>query len=241
MNTLLAPQYLQWLLQGFVVTIVLSLLVAGAALVLGFGLCMARLSPLRLLSWPARAALSLLRNTPLLVQLFFWYFGALSLLPEAARDWLNQPHHLHLWLFGLRWPPFEYLAGFIGLSLYSAAFIAEEFRAGVRGIPKGQTLAASALGLGPWLRWRHVILPQAVRIALPPLAGQAMNIVKNSSLAMAIGVAELSYMARQVESQTFLAFQSFAVATALYMAVILLIELATAGWQRRRRVRVAAA
>lgn len=232
---MLAPQYLQWLLQGFAVTVMLSALVTVTAVVLGFALCIARLSSLRVLSWPARAWLSLLRNTPLLVQLFFWYFGALSLLPVEWRVWLNTPHHLHLWLFGLRWPAFEYLAAFIGLSLYSAAFIAEEFRAGVRGVPAGQTLAASALGLGPWQRWRYVILPQAVRIALPPLAGQAMNIVKNSSLAMAIGVAELSYMARQVESQTFQAFQSFAVATVLYMVLILSMEAGLAWWQQRSR------
>lgn len=233
-GVLLAPQYLHWLWQGLVVTVVLSLLVTASAAVLGFGLCMARLSPLRVLAWPARAWLSLLRNTPLLVQLFFWYFGALSLLPEAWRAWLNTPHHLHLWLFGLRWPPFEYLAAFVGLSLYSATFFAEEFRAGLRGVPPGQRMAAQALGLGPWQVWRHVLLPQALRIALPPLAGQAMNVVKNTSLAMAVGVAELSYMARQVESQTFQAFQSFAVATLLYMALIALIELATWGWQRRQ-------
>jgi polar amino acid transport system permease protein len=231
MESLLAPQYLQWLLQGCLVTVVLSAVVTVLATVLGFGLCMARLSPLRLARWPARAWLSLMRNTPLLVQLFFWYFGALALLPEGWRVWLNAPHHLHLWLFGLRWPPFEYLAAGLGLALYSAAFIAEEFRAGVNGVPGGQVQAATALGLRPWQRWRHVILPQALRIALPTLAGQAMNIVKNSSLAMAIGVAELSYMTRQVESQTFQAFQAFAVATALYMALVLLIETGS-GWLR---------
>ena len=234
LTAMLAPQYLQWLLQGLTVTVALSAAVTVAALVLGFGLCLARLSPARLLRWPARAWLSLMRNTPLLVQLFFWYFGALALLPAGLRDWLNQPHHVHLWLLGLRWPPFEYLAAFVGLALYSAAFFAEEFRAGIRGVPRGQVLAAAALGLRPAQRWRHVVLPQAVRIALPPLAGQAMQVVKNSSLAMAIGVAELSYMARQVESQTFQAFQAFAVATLLYMAVIALIELAAAGLGRRR-------
>ncbi|MET0329160.1 MAG: amino acid ABC transporter permease [Luteimonas sp.] len=236
MSAVLAPQYLQWLLQGLLVTVVLSAVVIVASLPLGFGLCLARLSPHRGLRWPALAWLSLMRNTPLLVQLFFWYFGALTLLPEGLRTWLNQPHHLHLWLFGLRWPPFEYVATCVGLTLYSAAFFAEEFRAGVRGVPRGQVAAAAALGLRPAQRWRHVILPQAVRIALPPLAGQAMQVVKNSSLAMAVGVAELSYMARQVESQSFQAFQAFAVATLLYMAVIVLIEAAAAGARRQRRL-----
>ncbi len=230
----LAPEYLHWLLQGARTTLLLSALVAAAAIPLGFVLCMARLSPLAWLTRPARLVLSVLRNTPLLVQLFFWYFGALALLPESWRRWLNSAHHLHVGLFGLDWPPFEYLAGFVGLALYSAAFIAEEFRAGVRAVPAGQWLAAQALGLTPLQRWRFVILPQALRVALSPLAGQLMNIVKNSSLCMAIGVAELSYMARQVESQTFQAFASFAVATLLYMLIIASLELASVLLERRR-------
>lgn len=230
----LAPEYLHWLLQGARTTLLLSALVAAAAIPLGFALCMARLSPLAWLRRPARLVLSVLRNTPLLVQLFFWYFGALALLPERWRLWLNSAHQLHLGLFGLDWPPFEYLAGFVGLALYSAAFIAEEFRAGVRAVPAGQWLAAQALGLTPLQRWRFVILPQALRVALSPLAGQLMNIVKNSSLCMAIGVAELSYMARQVESQTFQAFASFAVATLLYMLIIASLELASVLLERRR-------
>src|SRR5690606_11441268 len=132
-------------------------------------------------------------------------FGAAALLPSAWRQWLNSAHHWELasWGPGLSWPSFEVLAGFVGLTLYSAAFMAEEFRAGVRGVPAGQVVAARALGLRPIQVWRHVVLPQAVRIALPPLLGQVMNVVKNSSLTMAIGLAELSYAARQVETETF--------------------------------------
>lgn len=230
----LDPVYLQWLWQGFAVTVALSLLVVLAAMPLGFALCIARISSKAWWSRPARAWLSVFRNTPLLVQLFFWYFGVSAWLPEAWKPWLNAPHHWDLWLFGLRWPPFEYLAGFVGLTLYSAAFIAEEFRAGVRGVPAGQVVAASALGLRPLQVWRHVVLPQAVHNAFPPLLGQVMNIVKNSSLAMAIGVAELSYAARQVESQTFQAFQVFAVATALYVLLAAVIEVIGQVATRRR-------
>lgn len=232
-ESLLAPQYLQWLLQGFAVTVALSLLVVLAAMPLGFALCIARISSAWWWARPARAWLSVFRNTPLLVQLFFWYFGVSAWLPDSWKRWLNAPHRLELWWFGLHWPPFEYLAGFVGLALYSAAFIAEEFRAGVRGVPAGQVAAASALGLRPLQVWRHVILPQAVHNAFPPLLGQVMNIVKNSSLTMAIGVAELSYAARQVESQSFQAFQVFAVATALYVLTIAAVEVAGQYWKRR--------
>lgn len=233
-DELLAPKYLGWLIDGFGVTLVLSVLVSIAATVFGLALCLARVARSPFWSWPARAWLSVFRNTPLLVQLFFWYFGASALMPEALLGWLNTPHRWDLVLFGLRWPSFEYLAGFFGLTLYTAAFIAEEFRAGVRGVPAGQIAAAQALGLDRLQVWLHVVMPQAFRIALPPLLGQYMNAVKNSSLTMAIGLAELSYASRQVETETFKTFQAFGVATVLYIGTIVVIELAGQWLQRRR-------
>ncbi|ENO86081.1 amino acid ABC transporter permease [Thauera linaloolentis] len=234
LDELLAPKYLGWLIEGFGVTLLLSALVSVAATALGLALCLGRIAPSRLWSWPARAWLSVFRNTPLLVQLFFWYFGASALMPEGLLIWLNTPHHWDLALFGVRWPSFEYLAGFFGLTLYTAAFIAEEFRSGVRGVPAGQIAAAQALGFTPLQVWLNVVMPQAFRISLPPLLGQYMNAVKNSSLTMAIGLAELSYASRQVETETFKTFQAFGVATALYILTIIVIELAGQWLQRRR-------
>jgi len=231
---MLAPEYLHWLLQGAVVTLLLSAAVLLAALPLGFLACVARLSPGKVLANATAGLLALLRNSPLLVQLFFWYFAVPALLPAAVREWLNTPHTLAPALFGLQWPPLEYLAAFIGLVVYASAFIAEEFRAGIGAVPPGQRLAARALGMSEAQTWQRVVLPQALRIVRSPLLGQAMNVVKNTSLAMTIGVAELSYMARQVESQTFQAFQAFAVATAMYVAIIALLELANAGLAPRR-------
>lgn len=234
LDELLAPKYLGWLIGGFGVTLLLSALVSVAASVLGLGLCLARVAHSPLWSWPARAWLSVFRNTPLLVQLFFWYFGASALMPENLLIWLNTPHEWDLKLFGVRWPSFEYLAGFFGLTLYTAAFIAEEFRSGVRGVPAGQVAAAQALGFTPLQVWLNVVMPQAFRISLPPLLGQYMNAVKNSSLTMAIGLAELSYASRQVETETFKTFQAFGIATTLYIATIVVIELAGQWLQRRR-------
>jgi polar amino acid transport system permease protein len=233
LDTLLAPRYLAWLLDGFVVTLLLSALVSIAALLLGLLVCVMRMSASRLLAWPARLYLSIFRNTPLLVQLFFWYFGVAAVLPESWMLWLNTSHRLSLGIAGIVWPPFEYLAGFIGLTLYSTAFIAEEFRSGVRGVGAGQYAAAASLGLNPRQIWLRVVMPQAVRIALPPLLGQVMNIIKNSSLTMAIGVAELSYASRQVETETFKAFQAFGVATVLYALTIAVIEVVGQQLQRR--------
>ena len=221
---LLAPHYLHWLLDGFVLTLILSLLTCVFATGLGFLLCLARLSSARLWSWPARAYLSLFRNTPLLVQLFFWYFGVTAMLPEGWVMWLNQPRSLSLGFFELQWPSFEFIAGFWGLMLYTAAFICEEFRAGVSSVRIEQRAAGLALGFTTAQVWRYIVFPQAIRTALVPLLGQYINALKNSSLTMAIGLAELSYASRQVETETFKTFQAFGFATLLYVASIALIE-----------------
>ena len=234
---LLAPQYLGWLWHGFWVTIGLSLCVCVAATLGGFALCVARLQGRGVVQWAARVYLSVFRNTPLLVQLFFWYFGASAFLPEGFLPWLNTPRQIEVAGLALRWPSFEFIAGFFGLTLFTAAFIADEFRAGVQGVGAGQRAAAAALGLTPLQAWRHVILPQALHNAFSPLVGQYMNAVKNSSLTMAIGLAELSYASRQVETQTFKTFQAFGIATLLYLLLIAAMEAASQLWQRRGRFR----
>ncbi len=230
---LLAPQYLRWLLDGFLLTLGLALLSCLLATLIGAPLAIARLSRRRLLSWPARAYLALFRNTPLLVQLFFWHFGVPALLPEALVSWLNTPHETPL----LDWPSFEFLAGAWGLTLYTSAFVAEEFRAGIASVRPEQRAAGLALGLTQRQVWRVVVLPQALRTALPPLLGQYMNALKNSSLAMAIGLAELSYASRQVETETFKTFQAFGIATLLYIGAIALIEAFGQALQQTRRYR----
>ncbi|WP_311181401.1 amino acid ABC transporter permease [Pseudomonas aeruginosa] len=230
---LLAPQYLRWLLDGFLLTLGLALLSCLLATLIGAPLAIARLSRRRLLSWPARAYLALFRNTPLLVQLFFWYFGVPALLPEALVSWLNTPHETPL----LDWPSFEFLAGAWGLTLYTSAFVAEEFRAGIASVRPEQRAAGLALGLTQRQVWRVVVLPQALRTALPPLLGQYMNALKNSSLAMAIGLAELSYASRQVETETFKTLQAFGIATLLYIGAIALIEAFGQALQQTRRYR----
>ncbi|KVL84334.1 amino acid ABC transporter permease [Burkholderia stagnalis] len=232
----LAPKYLSWLWQGFLLT--LGLAAASAIAATAGGLVLAILRHARHRAWRAAAAAYVVtfRNTPLLVQLLFWYFGVASLLPDTWVAWLNARHAWHAGPVTLAWPSFEFVAGWVGLSAYTAAFVAEECEAGLRGVPGAQRDAAVALGLTPLQALRYVILPQAVRIALPPLFGQYMNLVKNSSLAMAIGVAELSYASRQVETETFKTFAAFGVATVLYIAAAAVIEAvayAAARWRDR--------
>jgi polar amino acid transport system permease protein len=225
---LLAPRYLGWLLDGWLTTVWTSLLVSAGATALGIVIAAGRSSHRPALLRATGAYVSLFRNTPLLVQLFFWYFGAPAVLPEAVREWVYAGHVLS----------FELLSALVGLTLYAAAYVGEDIRSGIRGVPVGQTLAASALGFTRAQVMSQVVLPQALRIALPPLLGQYMNIVKNTSLAMAVGLVELSYTSRQVEAETFKTFQAFGFATLLYIVTIGAIEL-LAAWASRRQGRPA--
>jgi polar amino acid transport system permease protein len=224
----LAPKYLLWMWRGFQTTLLLSAVTVLLSTLLGLLLAAAHgaddgnnYRPLRA---AAIAFTSLFRNTPLLVQLLFWYFGLPSLFADGWMEWLNATHSLDLGVLTLNWPSFEFLAAMFGLVLYSTAYISEEIRAGIRGVPASQTLAAAAIGLTPVQVQRYIVLPQAVRLVLPPLLGQYMNILKNTSLTMGIGLAELSYTSRQVEAETFRTFQAFGVATLLYIAAIAVIE-----------------
>ncbi|WP_321843915.1 amino acid ABC transporter permease [Paraburkholderia bannensis] len=232
MHSWLEPKYFAWLEQGLVVTVLLSACAGLCATLLGFVLAIARTARSAALARVAALYVFVFRNSPLLVQLMFWYFGAAALLPPDWMTWLNSAHGVSWGPFALHWPSFELLAGWIGLTCYTTAFIAEEFRAGMRGVSEAQAQAAAALGMGRLSALRYVILPQALRIATPPLAGQYMNLVKNSSLAMAIGVAELSYMSRQVDTETFKTFQAFGIATVFYVLTIAVIEVALVVWQR---------
>ena len=223
-DQLLAPKYLLWMWHGFQTTLLLSAVTVLLSTLLGLLLAAAYGAHYRLLRAAAVSFTSLFRNTPLLVQLLFWYFGLPSLFADGWMEWLNATHRLDLGVLTLSWPSFEFLAAMFGLMLYSTAYVSEEIRAGIRGVAASQTLAGAALGLTPVQVQRYIVLPQAVRIALPPLLGQYMNILKNTSLTMGIGLAELSYTSRQVEAETFRTFQAFGVATLLYIAAIAVIE-----------------
>ncbi|KST59562.1 amino acid ABC transporter permease [Methylobacterium sp. GXS13] len=230
---LLAPRYLIWLLQGFGVTLALSAAVCVAGTILGLALCCLRAVGGRLARAGTTACVGLIRNTPLLVQLFFWYFGAAALTPAPLTAWLNSPHGLPLGPTALTWPAYETLAGFFGLTLYTAAYIAEECRAGLNGIRAAQREAAVALGLTDLQVFRHIALPLALRIAWLPVVGQYLNTIKNTSLTMTIGLAELSYAAREVETESFLAFQAFGIATLLYVGAVAAVEAAGHAVARR--------
>lgn len=234
---LLAPRYLVWLLQGFGVTLALSAAVCVAGTVLGLSACCLREAGSASARRVVSAGIGLIRNTPLLVQLFVWYFAVAALLPIRLTVWLSTPHRLELGVGALHWPAYETVAGFCGLTLYAAAYIAEEGRAGINGVRPGQREAALALGFTPVQAFRHVVLPQALRIVWLPIVGQYLNTIKNTSLTMTIGLAELSYASRQVETETFRTVQAFGLATLLYVGAVAAVE--SAGQVLARRYRPA--
>ncbi len=199
-------KYLEWLVSGLKVTLQLSTVSIALSFLLGLVIAVMRMSPVRPLRWLAHGYLEFFRNTPLLVQIFFWYFGSYKVLPQAVNDWLTATN-------------FEFAAAVIALTIYTSAFIAEDIRSGVLSIPKEQMEAARSSGFSYLAAMRHIILPQAVRITVPPLVNQFLNLAKNSSLAMTIGVAELTYQARQVESYTFKGFEAFTAATVVYVVL----------------------
>ncbi|HJV67274.1 MAG TPA: amino acid ABC transporter permease [Geomonas sp.] len=213
-------KYFEWLVSGVKVTLELSALSIVLAFLLGLFIAVLRMSQVKPVRWIASAYLEFFRNTPLLVQIFFWYFGSYKVLPQPVNDWLTNTN-------------FEFAAAVIALTIYTSAFIAEDIRSGILSIPKEQMEAARSAGFSYLRSMQYIILPQAVRITVPPLVNQFLNLAKNSSLAMTIGVAELTYQARQVESYTFKGFEAFTAATVVYLGISVIITWLVHQYDRR--------
>ena len=203
MSLLDASQY-QLLLSGMVVTVQLFLVAWVMAFTIAVTLVVVRATNLAPCRWVVDAYVEYHRNVPLLVQVLFWYFGMPELLPEGFRMWLYE-HNAEMSLAA------------IALALGSAAYIAEDIRSGLRAIPGTQFEAARALGASYLQCMRYVIVPQALRISIPPLVGRALLLFKNTSVAMAIGVMELTYQAREIENETYRTFATFGAATIMYL------------------------
>jgi polar amino acid transport system permease protein len=201
-----------WLLRGLILTIEITLISTIISLILGTLFGIARLSQFKPLYYFSTAFVEFFRNTPLLVQLFFWYFAFPLGVPETVREFLYD-HNFELW------------AATGGLSIYTSAFIAEVVRAGIQAIPRGHLEAAASSGLSRIQALRFVILPQAFRIIIPPLGSELLNNMKNSSLAMVIGVADLCWQAQQIESFTFRGFEATTAATVIYLSLSLIISM----------------
>jgi|GraSoiStandDraft_48_1057284.scaffolds.fasta_scaffold16312_4 general L-amino acid transport system permease protein len=227
------------------------------ATLLGTLIGLARLSHNLLLRALSTAYVELLRNVPLLVQLLMWYFALTELLP-ASSDALQLAPGVFLSKSGLSFPWWEagafewpvaseitisggasvtpeFLAVLLGLATYTAAFVAETVRAGVQSVSSGQVHAALSMGLTPRQSLRYIVMPQALRVIVPSMTNQYLNLTKNSSLAVAIGYPDLVSVANTALNQTGRAFECIAV----IMAVYLLLSLLTSALMNRYNARVA--
>jgi len=210
----------QWLLSGLIVTLELSALAWILAVALGIVSGALRTVKFRPLRAVATFYVEFFRNVPLLVWMFFWYFGVPPFLPEVIREWM----------FG---QGLEFWAGVLALGVYSGARFSEVLRSGIQSIPRTQMEAAVASGLTTFQAYRYVILPVALRLIIPPATNESLNLLKNSSVALTISVAELTFQTRQIETYTAKAIEALTAGTLIYL--VLCIGLASImAWVERR-------
>jgi glutamate/aspartate transport system permease protein len=210
--------YLEWMLEAWRWTLAVAGSAWLVAMVVGAVVGTLRTLPDRPgLVRLANAWVELFRNIPLLVQIFLWYF----VVPKI-------------------FPPFQQVPGFVlvvlGLGFFTSARIAEQFRAGIQALPRGQRYAAMAMGFTTWQSYRYVILPMAFRIILPPLTSESMNLLKNSSVAFAVSIAELTMFAMQAQEETSRGIEIYLAVTALYAGSAFAVNRVFAFIEKKMRV-----
>lgn len=224
-SVLLRGDYPGMIAKGLVTMLELTALAWLLAMGLGIVLALVRMTHSKLAQAAVAAWVEYHQNVPMLVQIFLWYFGIATLLPTAAQQWLNRHGG-------------EFTFATIAIGLATSAYMSEGLRGGIRAIPGSQIEAARALGLSYLQAFRYVVFPQAFRIALPTLVNHTVLLFKNTSLAMTIGVAEMMYATREIESRTFKTIEIYLLATVVYLGISLLIM--AGGSFAERRLRVAA-
>src|SRR6476469_9414192 len=195
------------LLSGLALTIKTALLAWIIALIFGSVIGVLRTLPAKTAQWIGFCYVEFFRNMPLLVQLFLWFFVLPELLPRSAGLWMKQMSNA----------PFYTAA--IGIGLFMSARVAVQLAAGIGSLPRGQMQAATALGLTTAQSYRYVLLPMAFRIVLPPLTSEFLSTIKNTSVAITIGLIELTAEARAMQAFSFQVFEAFTAATVLYLLI----------------------
>jgi glutamate/aspartate transport system permease protein len=221
-GVLLQDPYFGWIWSGLGWTITTACAAWIIAFSLGSVVGVMRSTNVAILRMIGTAYVELFRNIPLLVQMFLWYFVIPELVPPLKR-----------WIVAVDPVYAQFLSAVLCLGLFTSARVAEQVRAGIQSLPRGQRHAAAALGLTTVQTYRHVLLPMAFRIVIPPLTSEAMNLIKNSSIALTIGLAELTFRARELGEYTFNFFEAFTAATVIYVVVAMTVNRAMA-WVERR-------
>lgn len=207
---------LPYLLEGLKITLYIFVVAIILGFIIGLIMALMRLSPWKILNWIAKIFIDAIRGTPILVQLFFIYFGLNSLeFISLDRD----------------------TAGIITVAINAGAYFAEIIRAGIQSMDKGQTEAARSLGLTNTQSMRHIILPQAFRRMLPTFTNQAIISLKDTSLLSVIGIADLTQKGQVVIARTFEAISIWLVVGVMYFIVIYLLSLLSSFLERRFELR----
>jgi len=206
------PANIDFLLAGLQLTLLISATALVCAMIGGLLLAVMDMSRFWFLRWPGLAIGEVIRNTPILVQLLWVYY----VLPIVF--------HVQITAF---------TAVLIGLSLYMAAFISEVYRAGIQAVPKGHREAAQVLGLSPLQAMRRIVLPQAIRLTLPPLASNFVQLIKFSSLGAVISVSEITRKGMELASSTFRPLEIFTFIAVVYFFICWPLAMAIRLWERR--------
>ncbi|EJL88255.1 amine acid ABC transporter, permease protein, 3-TM region, His/Glu/Gln/Arg/opine family [Herbaspirillum sp. CF444] len=199
--------YLHSLFIGLLWTLSIALLAWLIALVLGTFIGVIRTHPNKALMAAGNAYAELFRNIPLIVQMFLWYFVVPEFLPVDLGDWIKAL------------PNNAFYTAVICLGFFTSARVAVQLSAGINSLSRGQRMAGLALGMTQGQTYRHVLLPMAFRIVVPPLTSEFLGVIKNSAVALTIGVMELTAQTRSMQEFTFQVFEAFTVATVLYIIV----------------------
>lgn len=193
-------------LDGYKYTIIASLIALVGSFLLGTVIAVFRIAPFKPLNWLGTVYVEFIRNIPLLLVVFFFFFG-------------------------LRFN--GTVAGTIGLTIYTAAFIAESIRAGILSVPKGQMEAARSSGLSYGQTMRLIILPQAIKIVIPPLGNQFINLVKNSSILGIVAGLDLMYQADLISSRTYVTFDVYIFVAVFYLSLTIPLSLGVGYMEKR--------
>ena len=218
--------YLKYLVVGLGWTLATALAAWVIALAIGSVVGTLRTTPHKWVVRLGNAYVEIFRNVPLIVQMFLWFFVVPELLPKGLGDWVKQMP-----------PPWgSYLPAVMCLGLYTSVRIAEQVKSGIGSLSRGQGMAGTALGLTLGENYRYVLLPQAFRIVLPPLTSEFMNVIKNSSVALTIGLLELTGRARAMQEFSFKVFEAFAAATVIYLLTNLVVVYGMRALEKKVRV-----
>jgi glutamate/aspartate transport system permease protein len=218
--------WLHFLVVGIYWTLGTALAAWVMALVIGSVIGTIRTTPIKWLVRLGNAYVEIFRNVPLLVQMFLWFFVLPELMPKGLGDAIKQMP-----------PPWSsYIPAVLCLGFYTSVRVAEQVKAGIQSLARGQLMAGTALGLTLPQTYRYVLLPMSFRIILPPLTSEFLNVIKNSSVALTIGLLELTGRARAMQELTFKVFEAFAAATVLYLIINLVVVLLMRLLERKLRV-----